>query len=132
MIEFTLQFEREKTESEVTVLQLNKGDYRGMKEELSRIDWKRSRAGKTVEQQWREFLGLIKVTQQIFIPRRKKHGIGRMRHPWLTKEVRDSITAKQKAYNVAKGSGKPEDWEAYKDQQKATKEEIRREKIKYE
>eukprot|EP00061_Rhincodon_typus_P004419 g22521.t1 len=64
MIELTLQFEREKIESEVTVLQLNKGNCRVMREELDRIDWERSLAGKTVEQQWQEFLGVIQETQQ--------------------------------------------------------------------
>eukprot|EP00061_Rhincodon_typus_P015729 g43573.t1 len=62
--EFTLQVEREEMESDVTVLQLNKGNSRGMSEELIRIDWERSLAGKMVEQQWQEFLGLIRETQQ--------------------------------------------------------------------
>eukprot|EP00061_Rhincodon_typus_P006812 g27836.t1 len=57
MIEFTLQFKRKKVELDVMVLQLNKGNYRSMREELTRIDWERSLAGKTVEQQWQEFLG---------------------------------------------------------------------------
>ena len=59
MIEFTLQFEGEKLESDVTVLQLNKGNYKDMREELARVDWKGSPAGKTVEQQWQVFLGLF-------------------------------------------------------------------------
>jgi len=63
MIESGLQFEREKVEADVMVLQLNKGNYRGMREELVRIDWEQSRAGKTVKQQWQEFLGVIRVTQ---------------------------------------------------------------------
>jgi len=50
MIEFTLQFEREKLESDVTVLQLNRGNYKDMREELARVDWKGRLAGKTVEQ----------------------------------------------------------------------------------
>ncbi|XP_078410452.1 uncharacterized protein LOC144687812 [Cetorhinus maximus] len=132
MIEFTLQFERKKLESDVMVLQLNKGNYRGMREELARIDWEMSLAGKTVEQQWQEFLGVIWETQQKFIPRKKKYTKGRTRQPWLTREVRDSIKAKEKEYNVEKSSGKPGDWAAYKDQQRTTKKEIRREKIKYE
>jgi len=106
IIEFGLQFERGEVESDVMVLQLNKGNYRGMMEELMRIDWKQSRAGKTVEQQWQEFLGLIQVTQRKFIPKKRKHIIGRMRQPWLTREVRDCIKTKEKVYNVAKSSGK--------------------------
>eukprot|EP00061_Rhincodon_typus_P013795 g40388.t1 len=72
MIEFILQFERKKIESEVMVLQLNKGNYRGMKEELGRTDWERNLAGKTMEQYWQEFLGVIQEIQQKFIPRKKE------------------------------------------------------------
>eukprot|EP00061_Rhincodon_typus_P009102 g32319.t1 len=53
-----------------------------------------------VEQQWQEFLGVIQEAQQEFIPRKKKQTKGRMRQPWLTMEVRDSIKANEKAYNV--------------------------------
>jgi len=49
MIELGLQFERENVESDVMVLQLNKGDYRGMREEVIRIDWEQRLAGKTME-----------------------------------------------------------------------------------
>eukprot|EP00061_Rhincodon_typus_P010168 g34249.t1 len=59
MIEFTLQFGREKLESDVTVLHLSKGNYRDMREELARVVWKGSLAGMMVEQQWQEFLGYL-------------------------------------------------------------------------
>ena len=125
MIEFTLQFEREKLESDVMVLQLNKGNYKDMREELARVDWKGNLAGKTVEQQCQEFLGVIREAQQKFIPRRRKHAKGRTRHPWLTRKVKDSFKAKEKAYKVVRISGKPEDWEAFKSEQWTTKKAIR-------
>eukprot|EP00061_Rhincodon_typus_P007139 g28506.t1 len=56
MIEFTQQFEWEMLESDVTVLQFSKGDYKDMREELGRADWKWFLAGKVVEQQWQEYL----------------------------------------------------------------------------
>eukprot|EP00061_Rhincodon_typus_P006179 g26539.t1 len=62
MIEFTLQFEREKLESDVTVSQLSKGNYKDMREELARVDWKGSLTEKTVQQHWREFLGEVTYT----------------------------------------------------------------------
>eukprot|EP00061_Rhincodon_typus_P014675 g41852.t1 len=46
MIEFTLQFEREELESDVMVFQLSKGNYIDMREELARVDWKGTLAGK--------------------------------------------------------------------------------------
>ena len=39
MTEFTMQFEREKLKSDVTLLHLNKGHYKDMREELARVDW---------------------------------------------------------------------------------------------
>ncbi|XP_072361026.1 uncharacterized protein [Scyliorhinus torazame] len=132
VVEFNLQFERKKVESDVKVLQLNKGNYRGMREELMKIDWEQSLVGKTVEQQWQEFLGVIEDTVQRFIPKKRKVIRGEIRQPWLTKEVGECIKAKEKAYNVAKSSGKSEDWEGYKNKPRITKREIRKERINYE
>ena len=57
-----------------------------------------------MEQQWQEFLGVIWEAQQKFIPRRRKHTKGRTKHPWLMREVKDSIKAKEKAYKVVRMS----------------------------
>ena len=111
---------------------MNKGNYKDMREELARVDWKGSLAGKTVEQQWQEFLGVIRETQQKFIPKRRKHAEGRMRHPWLMREVKDSIKAKEKTYKVARIGGKSEDWEPFKSEQRTSKKAIWGEKMKYE
>jgi len=62
--------------------------------ELARVDWERILEGKMVEQQWQEFLGVIRETQQYFISRKKKQTKGRTRQAWLTREVRNSIKAK--------------------------------------
>ena len=61
MICFNLQFESKKGKSEVSVLQLNKGNYGAMKEELANVDWKDNPAGKTMEQQ--VFLGIFQKVQ---------------------------------------------------------------------
>ncbi|XP_055512092.1 nuclear transcription factor Y subunit gamma isoform X1 [Leucoraja erinacea] len=68
------------------------------------------------------FLGIIRKMQDHFIPKRKKDSKGSKRRPWLTSEVKDNIKIKEKMYNIAKMSGKPEDWATFKDQQK---EEVR-------
>ena len=76
MVRFNLQLERDKGRSEVSVLQLNKGDYGAMREELAKVDWKDTLAGMTVEQKWQVFLGIIQKVQDQFIPRRKKDSKG--------------------------------------------------------
>ncbi|XP_059816060.1 uncharacterized protein LOC132387717 isoform X4 [Hypanus sabinus] len=52
MICFYLQFEKDKGSSEVSVLQLNRGNYEAMREELAKVDWTDIPAEKSVEQQW--------------------------------------------------------------------------------
>ena len=52
---------------------MSKGNYMAMREGLARFDWKGSLAGKTVEQQWQEFLGIVQKAQHKFIPRKRKH-----------------------------------------------------------
>jgi len=75
---------------------------------------------------------VIYEAQQKFIPRRRKHAKGRTRCPWLTREVKNSIKAKEKAYKVAKINGKPEVWEAFKSEQRTTKKATSGEKMNYE
>ncbi|XP_059827241.1 uncharacterized protein LOC132394851 [Hypanus sabinus] len=52
IISFYPQFEKDKGRSEVSVLQLNRGDYGAMREELAKVNWMDIPAEKTVEQQW--------------------------------------------------------------------------------
>ncbi|XP_059806825.1 uncharacterized protein LOC132381440 [Hypanus sabinus] len=132
MICFNLQFEKEKGKSDVSVLQLNKGNYGAMREELAKVQWNNTLAGKTVEQQWQVFLGIVQKVQDRFIPMRKKDPKGSKGQTWLMREVKGSIKIKEKKYNIAKMSGKPEDWEAFKEQQKITKKAISQEKMRYE
>ncbi|XP_059836835.1 uncharacterized protein LOC132399922 [Hypanus sabinus] len=126
-----LQFEKEKGKSDVSILQLNIGNYGAMREELAKVQRNKTLAGKTVEQQWQVFLGIMQKVQDQFIPKRKKDPKGSKGRPWLTGEVKGSIKIKEK-YNIAKMSGKPEDWEAFKEQQKITKKAIRQEKMRNE
>ena len=85
MISFYLQFERHKGRSEVSVLQLNKGDYGAMREELAKVDWTDILSEKTVEQQWQVFLGIMHKVQNELIPQRRKDSKGRNGPQWLTK-----------------------------------------------
>eukprot|EP00061_Rhincodon_typus_P016008 g43995.t1 len=48
MIEFTLQFEREKLELDVMVLQLSEDNYKDMMEEMAIVDWKRNLGGRAM------------------------------------------------------------------------------------
>ena len=132
MISFYLQFERDKGRSEVSVLQLNKGDYGAMRDELAKVKWAEILAGKTVDQQWQIFLGIILKMQNQFIPLRRKDSKRGKGPQWLTKEVRNCIALKKKKYDRAKISGNTDDWESYKEQQILTKKAIRRDKIRYE
>eukprot|EP00061_Rhincodon_typus_P012566 g38384.t1 len=50
----------------------------------------------------------------------------------MSKEIREAIKLKDKAYKVAKTSGKLEDWENFKGQQKATEMVIKKRKMDYE
>ncbi|XP_072098285.1 uncharacterized protein [Mobula birostris] len=48
-----------------------------------------------------------------------------MTQPWLTREVKANIKAKERAYHSARISGKLEDWKAFNYQQEATKKAIK-------
>ena len=52
--------------------------------------------------------------------------------PWICKVIKEGIKLKENAYKVAKISGKLEDWEIFKGQQKATKKAMKKSKMDYE
>lgn len=132
MVEFHIQIEGEQVETQARVLSLNKGDYEGMRTELIKVDWDSRLKNKTVHEQWCTFKGILYNLQEKFIPMKKKRGKGKNSQPWLSKTIKDSIRLKARAYKVARDSGRVEDWEAFKGQQKITKRLIKTGKIDYE
>ncbi|GCB63140.1 hypothetical protein scyTo_0000118 [Scyliorhinus torazame] len=82
--------------------------------------------------QWRTFQTIFHSAQQRFIPTKRKYGKNKENRPWISKEIRESIKLKEKAFKGANISGRLEDWEIFMGQQKATKEAIQKSKIDYE
>ena len=80
----------------------------------------------SMNEQWQTFKQVFHNAEQKFIPVKKKDLMRRMNHPWLTKVVKKSIQSKIKAYKAAKTSGRPEDWEVFKNQQQMTKKLIKK------
>lgn len=68
---------------------------------------------------------------QLFIPVWCKNKTGKSAQPWLMREIKDSVKSKEEAYKLARGSGKPDDWEKFKIQQR-TKGLIKKGKIEHE
>ena len=88
--------------------------------------------GGTIEEQWRTFKAIFHSAQQKYIPVIRKGCRKRENQPWIPKEIKEDIKLKENAYEVAKISGNLEDWEIFKDQQKATKKAIKKGKMDYE
>ena len=82
--------------------------------------------------QWKAFKDCMDELQQLFIPVWQKNKSGKVVHPWITREIRDSIKTKDEAYKLARKSSLPEDWEKFRVQQRRTKGLIRKGKIDYE
>ncbi|XP_072101147.1 sodium/glucose cotransporter 1 isoform X2 [Mobula birostris] len=87
----------------------SKGNYSGMREELAKVDWKGTLAGKTAEQQWLEFMREMRNVQDRYIPKKKKFSNGKRMQPWLTREVKAKVKATERAYKETKISGKTDD-----------------------
>ena len=74
------------------------------------MDWRGIPAGMTAEQRWLKFLGIVHRVQDGYVPQRKLFSNGRARQP----PVKYCVKAKERAYTVAKVSGKLDDWKAFK------------------
>ena len=53
MVEFFIRMESDIIKSETKVLNLNKGNFEGMRSELAKIDWQVILEGLTVDVQWK-------------------------------------------------------------------------------
>ncbi|XP_055502086.1 uncharacterized protein LOC129703542 [Leucoraja erinacea] len=132
MVEFFIRMESDIINSETMVLNLKKGNFEGMRRELAKFDWQLILKGLTVDMQWKTFKDCMDELQKLFIPVWQKNKSGKVVLPWITREIRDSIKAKDDAYKLARKSSIPEDWEEFRDQQRRTKGLIRKGKIDYE
>ena len=99
---------------------------------MAKIDWQVILKGLTVDMQWKAFKDCMDEVQKLFIPVWQKNKSGKVVHPWITREIRDSIKTKDEAYKLARKSSLPEDWEKFRIQQRRTKGLIRKGKIDYE
>ena len=131
-VEFFIRMESDIVNSETMVLNLNKGNFEGMRRELDKIDWQSILKGLMVDMQWKTFKDCMDELQKLFIPVWQKNKSGKVVHPWITREIRDSIKAKDDVYKVAGESSIPEDWEKFRDQQRRTNGLIRKGKKDYE
>ena len=132
MIEFFIKMESDTVKSESRVLNLRKTNFDGMRHALARISWQRIFEGLTVDRQWQTFKEHMDELQQLYTPVLCKSKTGKLAQPWITREIRDSVKAKEEEYKLAQKSSKPEDWEKSKIQQKRTNGLIWKGKIEYE
>ena len=77
----------------------------------------------TTEQLWMEFSDTIKSSMEKNIPTKiiSKRNIT----PWVNRKVKRSLKHKQRAYNHAKKSGKPEDWNKFRSMRRRVTKETR-------
>ena len=80
-------------------------------------------ASQSVEESWNLFKNKTNELMDKHIPSKMtstKHS-----NPWITQEVRRMSKKKQRLYNKAKVTNKPDDWKHFKEYQKATQKQIR-------
>ncbi|XP_072893069.1 uncharacterized protein [Hemitrygon akajei] len=108
MICFYLQFEKDKGSSEVSVLQLNRGNYGAMREELAKVDWMDSLAEKTVEQQWQ--FEKDKGSSEVSVLQLNRGNYGAMREELAKVDWTDILAEKtvEKQWQFEKDKGSSE------------------------
>lgn len=72
----------------------------------------------SVEQLWSKFKIKLQEVMDTHIP--SKMVTSKNKLPWLNQRVKRSLRHKQKAYNKARASRKPEDWETFREHRRTT------------
>ena len=88
-----------------------RGDYDLMRDDLSNIDWPAKLNG-NAQQAWDSFNSYILGLIEKYIPKRRY--LSHISPPWLSRDIKNQIKAKHRAWDVFKRNKSNENWTKYK------------------
>ena len=103
-----------------------KGNYIGMSTFFESINWSNLFEGKNVKDCYKNFLVKYESACDLFVPKLNLDKKRKIKPPWLTKKLRDSMRVKSNLWHSFVSSGRKSETihEKYKDQCKLVKSEI--------
>jgi hypothetical protein len=121
LVEVQLNSRRKKLPPRKVYLR-NKADISGIKKYLEDFQDSYFSNKSSIQNDWDKIEGAIKNTMDKNVP--QKQTSNRQNLPWFTTKHRRMIRKKKKAYNIAKSTGREEDWTYFKFIQKKLKKSL--------
>jgi len=114
------------------VLNWGKANYSRIRQELVAVDWERLFGGKSTSGMWESFKEQLIRLQDRHVPVKRKDRKGRIREPWITREIEDLIKKKREAYVRSRQLKTDGALEEYRESRKELKRGVRRAKRGHE
>ena len=108
-----------------------KGNYNEIRRELSLIDWDLLFDGKTVLEKYDIFVKICIELIEKYVPKRRVV-VGRAKTKWMTKEVRNQIITKERAWKRLRARKTPLRAEKYRQERNKTNAMVKLAKIVFE
>ena len=118
-------------DSRVRLLDFRKANLEGMRRELGDVDWETLTTGQSASEKWETFKDQMCRVQSKYIPMRCKTR-SRKRPGWLSSEIRNAITEKQKIFIRLKITGLELDLYHDRSKQRQVKKITRQARREYE
>ena len=100
-------------EKEIFKYNFHKGDYNGMRQELAQQDWVRLFEGKSVEEKFMILITILCNLTDKYVPKYKCSN-KKTKPKWMTRDIREKIDAKEKAWKRLKARKTPLRAERYR------------------
>uniref|UniRef100_K7F0G7 Endonuclease/exonuclease/phosphatase domain-containing protein n=1 Tax=Pelodiscus sinensis TaxID=13735 RepID=K7F0G7_PELSI len=127
LIQFKLNGRINKNKSETRVFYFKRANFNKLRKLVREVDWTKEFMDRKVEEAWDYFKLKLQKLSEACIPRKKKKCIGRCFRPsWMSKNLREVIKKKQKAYKEWKMEGISK--ERYRIEVRACRDKVRKAK----
>ncbi|XP_072335049.1 multiple inositol polyphosphate phosphatase 1b isoform X1 [Scyliorhinus torazame] len=130
-VTFTLVMERDRCVQQGKVYNWGKCKYDVVRQELKCISWEHRLSGKDTSETWNLFKEQVLRVLDMYVPVRQGRD-GRVREPWLTREVECLVKRKKETYVRLRKQGSDRALEGYKIARRELKKGIRRAKRGHE
>ena len=131
-ISFRIAMEKDEWRPKGKVLDWGKANFSGIRQKLAAVDWERLFEDKSTSGMWESFREQLVGMQDRHVPVKKKDRKGRIREPWITREIEGLVKMKREAYVRSRQLKTEGALEKYKESRKELKQGIRRAKRSHE
>eukprot|EP00061_Rhincodon_typus_P001908 g16106.t1 len=105
LVNFNVLMDKDKCRCQVKVLNCGKVNCNNIRQELKNVDWRQMFEAKSTSGMWEPFKCMLLGTHDRHVPVRMKNKYGKLREPWITRDIVNLVKKKKEAFIRARRLG---------------------------